>query len=94
MVKQVFHTARRRRRVVVRHQRAPALPSPRPDTANSAGRPDTANSAGRPAPPWSGQRVRIEDLPAYLARWGLKAVGGDPDLAGQPWRPRVYVVEV
>jgi hypothetical protein len=28
-------------------------------------------------PPWCGQRVRVDDLPAFKARWGLRTVGGD-----------------
>ncbi len=44
--------------------------------------------------PWEGVRVKIEDLPAFRARWGLVVVGGDPDLDGEPWRPKVWVVEV
>jgi DNA primase len=43
--------------------------------------------------PWEGQRVRIEDLPDLQARFGLRVVGGDPDLDGQPWRPKLYFVE-
>jgi DNA primase len=42
---------------------------------------------------WEGQRVRIEDLPNLQARFGLRVVGGDPDLKGVPWRPKVYLVE-
>ncbi len=48
----------------------------------------------QPVAPWDGVRVKIEELPAFRARWGLKLVGGDPDLDGQPWRPKVWVVEV
>jgi hypothetical protein len=51
-------------------------------------------SGGQSGAACAGVRVRIEDLPAYLARWGLKVVGGDLDLEGQPWRPKVYVVEM
>jgi hypothetical protein len=47
----------------------------------------------RPVAPWEGVRVKIEDLPAFRARWGLLVVGGDPDLEGQLWRPKVWVVE-
>ena len=43
--------------------------------------------------PWEGQRVRIEDLPNLQARFGLRAVGGDPDLEGNPWQPKLYLVE-
>jgi len=42
---------------------------------------------------WEGQRVRIEDLPDLQARVGLRAVGGDPDLDGKPWRPKLYLTE-
>lgn len=27
-------------------------------------------------PPWAGQRVKIEDLPAFRERWGLRVVAG------------------
>jgi len=43
--------------------------------------------------PWDGQRVRIEDLPDLQARYGLRVVGGDPDLDGVPWRPKLYLAE-
>ena len=43
--------------------------------------------------PWEGQRVRIEELPDLQARFGLRVVGGDPDLEGKPWRPKLYLVE-
>jgi hypothetical protein len=52
------------------------------------------SAPARPDLPWSGQQVRIEELPAFLARWGLKVTGGDPDLDGEPWRPVLYVVEM
>ncbi|MCL7454085.1 MAG: CHC2 zinc finger domain-containing protein [Anaerolineae bacterium] len=42
---------------------------------------------------WEGQRVRIEDLPDLQAKYGLRVVGGDPDLNGQPWQPKIYLVE-
>jgi hypothetical protein len=45
-----------------------------------------------PAPPWHGQRVRIEELAGFAARWRLAAVGGDwPE--GEAC-PRLYLVEV
>jgi DNA primase len=43
--------------------------------------------------PWAGQRVRIEDLPHFQAKHGLRVVGGDPDLDGKPWRPKLYLME-
>ena len=43
--------------------------------------------------PWERQRVRIEDLPDLQARFGLRVVGGDPDLDGKPWQPKLYLVE-
>jgi hypothetical protein len=43
--------------------------------------------------PWAGQRVRIEDLPDLKAEYRLQVVGGDPDLDGRPWRPKLYLVE-
>jgi DNA primase len=43
--------------------------------------------------PWDGQRVSIEDLPDLQARFGLRVVGGDPDLDGRPWRPKLYLME-
>jgi len=42
---------------------------------------------------WQGQRVRIEDLPDLQAKYGLRVVGGDPDLDGKPWQPKLYLVE-
>jgi hypothetical protein len=46
-----------------------------------------------PRPTWVGQRVRIEDLPDLKRRYGLRTVGGDPDLGGEPWTPRIFFVE-
>jgi len=43
--------------------------------------------------PWAGQWVRIEDLPHLQAKHGLRVVGGDPDLNGKPWRPKLYLTE-
>ena len=43
--------------------------------------------------PWDGQLVRIEDLPDLQAEYGLRVVGGDPDLDGKPWQPKIYLVE-
>ena len=43
--------------------------------------------------PWAGQRVRIEDLPDLKAEYGLRVIGGDPDLDGRPWRPKLYLME-
>jgi DNA primase len=43
--------------------------------------------------PWAGQQVRIEDLPDLQAKYGLRVVGSDPDLDGNPWRPKLYFVE-
>ncbi len=43
--------------------------------------------------PWEGQLVSIEELPDLQARFGLRVVGGDPDLDGRPWRPKLYLVE-
>ena len=43
--------------------------------------------------PWDGQRVRIEDLPDLQAKYGLRVIGGDPDLDGVPWRPKLYLTE-
>jgi hypothetical protein len=42
---------------------------------------------------WEGQRLRIEDLPDLQARHGFRVVGGDPDLDGVPWRPKLYLTE-
>jgi DNA primase len=42
---------------------------------------------------WAGQQVRIEDLPDLKAEYGLQLIGGDPDLDGKPWRPKLYLVE-
>jgi hypothetical protein len=52
-----------------------------------------AGRAGAARAPWEGQRVRIEDLPPFKAHWGLRVAGGDPDLDGEPWTPKVYLVE-
>jgi hypothetical protein len=42
--------------------------------------------------PWHGQRIKIEDLAGFTARWGLVAVGSDwPE--GEPC-PRLYLAEV
>jgi DNA primase len=46
-----------------------------------------------PSGSWEGQRVRIEELPNLQARFGLRVAGGDPDLEGEPWRPKLYLVE-
>jgi DNA primase len=43
--------------------------------------------------PWEGQRVRIEELPDLQAKYGLRVVGGHPDLDGKPWRPKLYLME-
>jgi hypothetical protein len=43
--------------------------------------------------PWAGQRVSIEDLPDLKAEYGLRVIGGDPDLDGKTWRPKLYLVE-
>ena len=82
MARRVIRRLRRRKGVTVRHKRAMA--------GGEVERPDLPWSSM----PWNGARVRIEDLPAFRARWGLKVVGGDPDLEGEPWRPKVYVVVV
>jgi hypothetical protein len=42
--------------------------------------------------PCTGQWVRIEDLPDLKVEYGLRVVGGDPDLDGKPWRPKLYLV--
>jgi hypothetical protein len=36
-------------------------------------------------------RIGLEDIPTYLEANSLKVVGGDPDLKGQPWRPRLLL---
>ena len=54
--------------------------------------PSSVAAPAMPAP-WVGQRVPIEDLPDLQARFGLQVVGGDPDLGGDPWRPKVYLRE-
>jgi DNA primase len=54
-------------------------------------RPVAAAPHTKPAP-WEGQWLRIEDLPDLQARFGLRVVGGDPDLDGEPWRPRLYLM--
>ena len=46
-----------------------------------------------PPAPWDGQRVRIEDLPDLQAKYGLRVIGGDPDLDGEPWQPKLYLAK-
>jgi hypothetical protein len=72
-----------------------ALLAPSTPAAPTLTRPtlDAAPVAETPAP-WEGRRVRLDDLPDFRARWGLRVVGGDPDLQGQPWAPSLYLAEV
>lgn len=55
--------------------------------------PPTTIAAPAMPSPLIGRRVKIEDLPDLRARFGLQVVGGDPDLEGDPWRPKVYLKE-
>jgi hypothetical protein len=84
MVKQVIRVPPRRKRVTVRYRRAgvhgPGQPAATPDLPGEGAL-------------WEGAEVKIEELPAFCARWGLRVVGGDPDLEGEPWAPKVYLVE-
>jgi hypothetical protein len=34
--------------------------------------------------------IDLLDLPEYLDEAGFDIMGGDPDLDGQPWRPKIY----
>jgi hypothetical protein len=94
MVKQVIRVPPRRKRVTVRYRRAgvhgPGQPAATPDLPGEG-----APWQGAPweGAPWEGGKVKIEELPAFCARWGLRVVGGDPDLEGEPWAPKVYLVE-
>lgn len=56
---------------------AVALGDKTPDPAPTTGFSDRFPTAAVTAPPWAGQRVRIEDLPEFKARWGLQVVGGE-----------------
>jgi hypothetical protein len=56
----------------------------------ASGQPPATADASAP-PPWHGQRVKIEDLASFAARWGLLAVRGEWP-AGDPC-PRLYMVE-
>ena len=60
------------------------------DDGEATARPVETQNAILPAP-WEGQRVRIEDLPDLQAEYGLRVVGGDPDLDGKPWKPKLYL---
>ena len=62
------------------------------DDGEPAAAPFETQVAISPAP-WEGQRVRIKDLPDLQAEYGLRVVGGDPDLDGRPWRPKLYLME-
>jgi hypothetical protein len=37
--------------------------------------------------------IKIEDLQNYLQTHHLRAVGGNPCLTGEPWKPKVFVVK-
>jgi hypothetical protein len=43
-------------------------------------------------PPWRGQRVKLEDLPDFKARWGLVALYAEWPESERC--PRLYLVEV
>ena len=62
------------------------------DDGEATARPVETQDAILPAP-WEGQRVRVENLPDLKAEYQLRVVGGDPDLDGRPWKPRLYLME-
>ncbi len=39
----------------------------------------------------AGLQVPLADMGAWLVENGLRVVGGDPDLYGHPWRPRIFL---
>lgn len=52
-----------------------ALQSNEPERALGH-KPGTQGKGAPTPPPWAGQRVKIEDLPEFKARWGLQANAG------------------
>ena len=48
--------------------------------------------ADAPSPDWVGQRVKIEDLPAFKEKWGLRTVNSEW-IEGEP-RPTVFLEPV
>lgn len=62
------------------------------ETAPDPTFPDNPLAAGLTAPPWAGQRVRIDELDEFKRRYGLQTVGSEwPE--GQPF-PVVGLAEV
>jgi hypothetical protein len=52
---------------------------------------EPASATNKLTPPWHGQRVKLEDLPDFKARWGLVTVYAEwpeGDLC-----PKLYLVE-
>jgi hypothetical protein len=79
------------KRVVRRTGRSPLIVRYRQATE-----PPTAEelplATDKPTPPWHGQRVKLEDLPNFKARWGLVALHAEwPE--GERC-PRLCLVEV
>jgi hypothetical protein len=71
-----------RSRVMIRYRQAAEPPT--------AAEPSSATD--KRTPPWHGQRVKLEDLPDFKARWGLVTVYAEwPEGARCP---RLYLVEV
>jgi hypothetical protein len=70
-----------------------------PEVPMEGAMPETSECAAhdgadmRSALPWEGQRIKIEDLPAFKARWNLVTVGGDPDLEGNSWQPKLFLIQ-
>jgi hypothetical protein len=81
MIKKTFRRMGRAK-IVVRYRKAAEPPTPA----------EAVRATNRPTPPWHGQRVKIEDLPSFKARWGLVTVYAEwPE--GERC-PRLYLVEM
>ncbi len=82
----------RRPKVTIRYKDPAGPAATRASGAEPPAPPDPPAAGGRPAmPAWHGRRIKIEDLPAVAARWGLVAVRGEWP-AGEPC-PRLFLVE-
>ena len=81
MIKKTIRRAARPK-IVVRYRQAGEPPA--------SAEPVRAND--KPTPPWHGQRIKIEDLPSFKARWSLVTVYAEwPE--GERC-PRLYLVEM
>jgi hypothetical protein len=66
----------------------------RPRTETAADACHAGNLQGKPsADEENAARIPLEDLHEYLLRNHYRIVGGDPDLYGWPWNPRLYAVK-